>query len=150
MFNWRCYFCAGSRTSAKALAALIPLCFTLAVNAQTFEVTCNYVVEDTRKEGYRYFTNTMTFIDGMKDHIPCQFTGTTIDCAVMDDEVFYVETTDRRTGRTMLAYGRKKHDNPDTRNRPFVVLMQGDCTPTSALMDNPDIITVPRDQLPSK
>ena len=92
----------------------------------------------------------MTFVDGMKDHIGCQFTGTTIDCSVIDDEVFYVETTDRQTGRITLAYGRKELDKPDTRNRPFAVLMQGDCTPVSALRHNSDIITAPRDQLPSK
>ena len=150
MFNWRCYFCAGSCASAKVLAVLIPLSFTLAVNAQTFEVTCDYVVEDTRKEGYRYFTSTMTFIDGVKDHIPCQFTGTTIDCSVIDDKVFYAETTDRQTGRTILAYGRKDREKPNPANPPFVVLMQGDCTPVSALMHNPDMITAPSDQLPSR
>jgi len=147
MFSWNCYFSAGSWTCAKALAAIIPLSFALAAHAQTFEVTCTYVVEDTRQEGYRYFTDTMTFVDGMKDHITCQFTATTIDCSVIDDEVFYVETTDRQTGRTILAYGRKELEKPNPANPPFVVLMQGDCTPVSALMHNPDIITAPRDQV---
>ena len=92
----------------------------------------------------------MTFVDGMKDHIGCQFTGTTIDCSVIDDEVFYVETTDRQTGRITLAYGRKELEKPNPANPPFVVLMQSDCTLVSALRHNSDIITEPSDQLPSR